>query len=126
MPAPGETARTADLPSVASLRGGTSSQPPRTRPRRPLHATLPAKCLKFLLRPGRFYTIGTSVGDQLSEVLVLVPEEVPDRAFFRHVHSKQLNRCFQIALRKPLDRLLEVCVGHLERLLHFLGVGDRS
>ena len=63
-----------------------------------------------LLRPRRNDAVRARVGNRLSEVFVLVCEEIPDCAFLCHILAKQLDRRLQIGVREPRDRLLQVGV----------------
>src|SRR5262245_30772832 len=78
----------------------------------------------FLLRPGRYDTVGARIGDRLAEVLMLVREEVADGTFLGEILAEQFHRRLQVGVRESLDGFLQVCVGVPQRFLHFFRLED--
>ena len=48
---------------------------------------------------------------------MLVPEKVADGLFLGHIPAEQFHRRLQIGVRKPIDGLLQIRVGGLQRIL---------
>src|ERR1051326_4572563 len=74
----------------------------------------------LLLGPGRNHAVAARVRDRLSQMLVLIYENVHQRVLLRPVSAEQFHRCLQVAVGESRNRFLQIGVRSLQGFLHLL------